>query len=138
MQIAWGYLLGLFFGMGVGLAIGSVIGAVLLHAAGSCFDEDFSFGQAYAAFFFGRGATFFIAFIMGFVMALAGAERSTIEKGSALIIPIGFLIESAIMSTVLFTTFGRTVLLQLATVGIAICIAFPIVLTLILVGVIAT
>ncbi len=95
----------------IGLAIASLIGAIILRAATKwVLKTDTPFGEAYI--------TFFIACLINFAISVVMALLMGEDVTSLLMFPIGFLIQSGIISARLQTTFGQACQVSLAMIAV--------------------
>ncbi len=108
-------------GQFLGILIGSLIGAVILRAAAKwIIKEDITFGDAYITVFLSAVINLVIGFIIGFAVGSATQSPEAVNVATYVSIPIGFLIQSWIISSRLHTSFGTACLISLTMFGIMI------------------
>ena len=103
----------------VGALIGSLIGAILLRAASKWVAKlDVPFGKAYWTIFISFVVNFVLGFVLGFVVGATGSIEA-IRVLQVILLPVGFLIQSGIISSRLELSFGKACLINITMVGIA-------------------
>jgi predicted neutral ceramidase superfamily lipid hydrolase len=103
----------------IGAAIGSLIGAMLLRAAAQwIIKEDVAFGKAYGAMFITYLINAFIGFLAGVVISSSKDPDSLILPSLAVILPVGILVQSGIITAAIPTKFKSACVISLAMFGI--------------------
>ena len=107
--------------MFIGAFIWSLIGAVILRAAAKWVQKlDVGFGNAYVTVLLSVIANLVLGAIIGFSVGAATQSMDAVNAVSLLMMPVGFLIQSGIISSRLQIRFGRGCLVSLAMIGVAI------------------
>ena len=108
-------------GMFIGCFIWSLIGAVILRAAAKWVQKlEVGFGNAYVTVLLSAIANLVLGAIVGFGVGAATQSMDAVNAVSLLMMPVGFLIQSGIISSRLQIPFGRGCLVSLAMIGVAI------------------
>lgn len=104
----------------IGTAIGSLIGAMLLRAAAQwIIKEDVAFGKAYGAMFITYLINSFIGLVAGAIVIEGSKDPdSLILPAFAVLFPVGFLIQSVIITAALRTKFRSACIISLTMFGI--------------------
>jgi hypothetical protein len=120
-QVNWAAML---IGGSIGAVIGSLIGAVILRAAASwVLGYDVAYGDAFVTMFLASLLNFGASLGVGFAYGMVkGAEEST-GILSFILLPVGFLIQSGVISSKLDTDFGSACKVTLAMYAIGFAIA---------------
>jgi hypothetical protein len=119
-----GMLVGMLCGGIIGTLIGSLIGAIILRAAVKWVKKlDIPFGSAYVTMLIAGFINYFLGFVVGAVVGMAahGNESALIVMQLGLL-PLGFLIQAAIISARHAMSFGSAVLVELAMMLITLII----------------
>lgn len=103
----------------LGILFWSLIGAVLLRAAFKwVMKGDLGFGEAYGTVFITYLINVVIGFIAGIALAGANVSEHVINALPILFMPIGFLIQSAVIASRHKLPFGKACLVSLAIIGV--------------------
>ena len=117
-------LIGAIIGNLIGAAIGSLIGAILLRSGAKwVVGLDIPYGRAYVTVFIGALVGFAAGLVAGFVFAGAGATKEQMLVLQVAMIPIGFVIQTAVTSWQLELSFGRAALVVLVMLALGLAIA---------------
>jgi hypothetical protein len=82
------------------VVIGSLIGAVILRAAAKWAENlEFPFGAAYTTVLLTHLINFAIGLPIGFVLGASGAGKGAELAMQVILLPVGFLIQSAMISS---------------------------------------
>lgn len=91
---------GLLCGMVFSASIGSLIGSIILRAAAKWAENlDFPFGEAYATVLFTFLINIAIGVPIGFIVGASGGGRSAELAMQAFLLPVGFLVQSGMISS---------------------------------------
>jgi hypothetical protein len=105
------------------IIIGSLIGAIVLMAATKWVVKcRVPFGEAYWTVFICSIVNFMLAFVLGFVVGSTGSTEA-VRVLQILLLPVGFLIQSGIISWRLDLPFGKACLVSITMIGIVLGIA---------------
>ena len=123
MEAAISQLIGSF----IGCFIWSLIGAVILRAAAKWVQNlEVGFGNAYVTVLLSALANLGLGCVIGIAVGIVGrpaATEETLVLIAASALPVGFLIQSRIVSSRLQIPFGRGCLVSLAMIGVTIGIS---------------
>ena len=108
----------------IGAFIGSLIGAIVLRAASKWVAKmDVPFGRAYWTVFNCTIVNFTLGFVLGLVVGYTTGSTEAVNVLSIIMFPIGFFIQSGIISSRLKLSFGKACLVSLTMIGIVLGIA---------------
>lgn len=109
-------IIGQLLGALVGGLIGSLIGAIVLRAASKWVAKlDVPFGMAYWTVYI----SFIVNFILGFVVGLDPLDaKEAVSVLQIILLPVGFFIQSGIISSRLRLSFGKACLVSITMIGI--------------------
>jgi hypothetical protein len=118
--------------------IGSLIGAVLLRAAAKWVARlDVPFGKAYWTVYIAYICNFALAHLLGSAVAYDTNSIGAVNVLQVIVLPVGFLIQSGIISSRLELSFGKGCLISITMIGIALAIVLAAVLVIVLIMLIA-
>jgi hypothetical protein len=111
----------------LGILFWSLFGAVLLRAAFKwVMKEDVKFGEAYSTVFITYLINVLLGFGIGVGLGSANASENLIKALPILFMPIGFLIQSAVIASRHKLPFGKACLVSLAIIGVFLGLAIVI------------
>ena len=119
-------LIGMLFGGAIGALIGSLIGAIFLRAAAKwVLKDDVPYGQSYITVLISCLLNLVLGMGVGFAVGvsvdqseLEGAARTT----QLVMLPVGFLLQSAVIAKRHDATFGRAMLVTLTMFLLALAV----------------
>lgn len=111
--------IGEFIGLIIGCFIGSLFGAIILRVTTKWVQKlEVGFGNAYITALQSALTSIVLGTWVGLVVATATRSMETVTVATVLMLPIGFLIQSWIVSVRLKIPFGRGCLVSLAMVAV--------------------
>jgi hypothetical protein len=124
------FLLPTRYGVKVGIAqaivilfVWSLIGAIVLRAATKWVVKWYvPFGEAYWTVFVSSIVNFMLGFVLSFVVGSTGSTEA-VRVLQVILLPVGFLIQSGIISWRLELPFGKACLVSITMTGIVLGIA---------------
>ena len=122
-----GLIIGQLIGAILGGLIGGLIAAILLRAAAQWVAKlDVPFGRAYWTVFLAFIVNFLLGYVLGFVVAFSGGSSEALTVLQVLLLPVGFLIQSGIISARLEVSFGKGCLISLVMTALVLGLALVI------------
>jgi len=117
-------LVALLIGMPIGLAIGSLIGAIFLRIAASwVLWEEVPFAEAYVTALLSYVINGLLGFGIGLIFGAITQAADSHHLISLLMLPIGFLVQSSVISSRLDTDYGSACLITLVMTLISFLVA---------------
>ena len=108
----------------IGCFVWSLVGAVTLRAAAKWVQKlEVGFGNAYVTVLLSALANLALGCVIGFAVAVTHGTASQLLTVIAIALPVGFLVQSGIVSSRLQIPFARGCLVSLAMIGVAIGIS---------------
>lgn len=126
-------IIGLLVGMLIGGCLGALVGAIILRAAAKWVEKtDVPFGSAFVTTLIILVTQLVIGGGIGFVVGSTTHSQDAVNGAALLMWPVGFCIQSGIISARMGIAFGRACLVSLAMLAIgiscALLVAIPVLL----------
>ncbi len=116
-------IIGQLLGGLLSVFIGSLIGAIVLRAASQWVAKlDVPFGKAYWTVFICSIVNFILGYVLGFVVGSTDSTEA-VAVLQIILLPVGFFIQSGIISSLLEISFGKACLVSITMIGIFLGIA---------------
>lgn len=129
-----GMVFGMLVAMVLAAAVGSLISAIVLRLAVRWVEKrEIDYGTAYVTMLIGSLIQVGLGFVVGLVVGGATKSQDAVNVASLVMYPVGFLIQSGIISSRIDLRFGRACLVSLAMMAIGIAIALAVAIPVLLI-----